>query len=159
MGAINYKTSDYITIGIKPYDYKDYEDENGNIDYDEMNYDYECDFVNVKATLEKYDFSFFHVTMELGYYEGFMIDIESNNDLCYDCWQDKKAALKEVTRLKLFLLECVDLGLCQVFPGWCPGYATRDESIKAIKKAMKELKETIKHTPTWNYCERMGIEA
>ncbi len=158
MGAVNYKTSEYITIGLKLYDCEDYKDENGNIDYDAMNDDYEADFENVKTTLEGYDFTFFHVAIEPGYYEGFMIDIESNNDLCYDCWQDKRAALKEVTRLKMFLLECVDLGLCQVFPGWCTSYKTRDESIQAIKQAIKELKETIKHTPTWGYCERMKIE-
>lgn len=158
MGAINYKTSEYITIGFKPYNYEDYEDENGNTDYDAMNIDYECDVDNVETVLEKYDFAFFHVAIEPGYYEGFIIDIESNNSLYYDCWQDKRAALKEVTRLKTFLLECVDLGLCQVFPGWCMGYATRDESIKGIKQAMKDLKETIKHTPTYGYYERMGIE-
>ena len=77
MGAINYKTSDYITIGY-----------NCNTEYarddfwkdEEEQRVFEISFLydEVAATLEKYDFQFYHVTICPGYYEGFTIDIENN---------------------------------------------------------------------------------
>lgn len=158
MGAINYATSNYITIGLKPYDYEDFEDENGNIDYDMMNDYYQNDYNNIETILNKYDFHYFHVVIKPGYYEGFSIDIENNYGVCYDCWQDKQAALKEATQIKLFLLECVDMGLCEVWPGWCTSYKSRNESIKAVKEAIRDMKEEIKGIPTWEHCRRLGIE-
>ena len=158
MGTINYAMSDYITIGLKPYDYEDFEDENGNIDYDMMNDYYQDDYNNIETILNKYDFHYFHVVIKPGYYEGFSIDIENNYGVCYDSWQDRKEALKEATQIKLFLLECIDNGLCKCSPGWCTGYYDRAESVKAVKQAVKEMKEEIRSIPTWGYCERMGIE-
>lgn len=158
MGTINYATSNYITIGLKPYDYEDFEDENGNIDYDMMNEYYQDDYNNIEAILNKYYFHYFHVVINPGYYEGFSIDIENNYGVCYDSWQDRKEALKEATQIKLFLLECIDNGLCKCSPGWCTGYYDRAESVKAVKQAIKEMKEEIRSIPTWGYCERMGIE-
>ena len=158
MGTINYATSDYITIGLKPYDFEDFEDENGNIDYDMMNDYYQADYSNIEAILNKYDFRYFHVVIKPGYYEGFSIDIENNYGVCYDSWQDRKEALKEATQIKLFLLECIDNGLCKCSPGWCMGYYDRAESVKAVKQAVKEMKEEIRSIPTWGYCKRMGIE-
>ena len=158
MGAINYATSNYITIGLKPYDYEDFEDENGNIDYDMMNDYYQDDYNNIETILNKYDFHYFHVVIKPGYYEGFSIDIENNYGVCYDCWQDKQAALKEATQIKRFLLECIDLGLCEVWPGWCTSYKSRNESIKAVKEAIRDMKEEIKGIPTWEHCRRLGIE-
>lgn len=158
MGAVNYATSNYITIGLKPYDYEDFDDENGNIDYDMMNDYYQADYNNIETILNKYDFHYFHVVIKPGYYEGFSIDIENNYGVCYDCWQDKQAALEEATQIKLFLLECIDNGLCKCSPEWCTGYYDRAESVKAVKQAVKEMKEEIRSIPTWRYCERMGIE-
>lgn len=158
MGTVNYATSDYITIGLKPYDYEDFEDENGNINYDMMNDYYQNDYNNIEAILNKYDFHYFHVVIKPGYYEGFSIDIENNYCVCYDSWQDRKEALKEATQIKKFLLECIDLGLCEVWPGWCTSYKSRDESIKAVKEAIRDMKEEIKGIPTWEHCRRLGIE-
>ena len=158
MGTINYATSNYITIGLKPYDYEDFEDENENINYDMMNEYYQDDYDNIEVILNKYDFHYFHVVIKPGYYEGFSIDIENNYGVCYDSWQDRKEALKEATQIKLFLLECIDNGLCKCSPGWCTGYYDRVESVKAVKQAVKEMKEEIRSIPTWGYCKRMGIE-
>lgn len=158
MGTINYATSNYITIGLKPYDYEDFEDENGNIDYDMMNEYYQDDYNNIEAILNKYYFHYFHVVIKPGYYEGFSIDIENNYGVCYDSWQDRKEALKEATQIKLFLLECIDNGLCKCSPGWCTGYYDRAESVKAVKQAVKEMKEEIRSIPTWEHCRRLGIE-
>ena len=158
MGTINYMTSSYITMGLKPYDISDYADENGNIDYNLLEMDYEDDRTNIESILSRYSFYYFHVAIKAGYYEGFSIDIENNYGVCYDSWQDRKEALKEATQIKLFLLECIDNGLCKCSPGWCTGYYDRAESVKAVKQAVKEMKEEIRSIPTWGYCERMGIE-
>lgn len=176
MGTINYGTSNYITIGIKPYDASDFEKDidfmeelqnevneyGGTIEEAMNNYIqgcYEADHSNIEYLLNnKYDFHYFHVVIKWGYYEGFYIDIENNYPVCYDSWNDKQAALKEATQIKLFLLECIDNGLCKCSPGWCTGYYDRAESVKAVKQAVKEMKEEIRSIPTWRYCERMGIE-
>ena len=43
------------------------------------------------------------------------------------------------TQIKLFLLECVNAGLCQVFPSWCTSYKDYKTSVQAIKEAIKEM--------------------
>lgn len=175
MGAINYGTSNYITIGLKPYDISDFEEDaefmsemeeeineyGGDIEDAIPNYIqdcYEADHSNIEYALKKQDFHFFHVVIKCGHYEGFYIDIENNYPVCYDSWSDKQAALKEATCIKKFLLECIDMGLCEVWPGWCTSYKSRDESIKAVKEAIRDMKEEIKGIPTWEHCKRLGIE-
>lgn len=142
MGAINYRTSDYITIG---YDCN-------NIDYDN-NFYYELiqdDFDQVEYILKQYDFYYFHVTIKPGYYEGFYIDIEHNFNICYGGWEDKQAAQKEITQIKKFLLSCLDFGCCAVYPGWCMGYADYKTTLKEINAAVYNMREDVKNTPTYN---------
>lgn len=143
MGTINYKTSDYITIG---YDCN-------NIDYDEPYYN---DFINdcyeqVKIVLDKERFYYFHVALEPGYYEGFSIDIEFNFSWCFDSWEDKRAAQKEITQIKRFLTQCInDFDCVAVFPGWCTGYANYNDSLTELNNAIKEMRQTVRQTPTYN---------
>lgn len=158
MGAINYGRSDYITIGLQPYDEESYRNENDNIDYDAMNDDYSSDYSNIESLLNRFDFTVFHVVIKPGYYGGFYIDIGNNCELYFDSWQDKRTAQKEITQLKEFLIGCVNMGMCKVSPGWVTSYYSQEDSIAAIKAAMKDLREQVKHIPTWAYCERMGIE-
>lgn len=158
MGAVNYRTSDYITIGLEPYDIESYYDENNELDYEAMDNAYNDDLDNIKALLKHFDFTIFHVAIKPGYYEGFYIDIENNYGLCFDCWQNKRTAQKEITQLKEFLIGCVNMGMCKVSPGWVTSYYSREDSIAGIKAAMKDLREQVKHIPTRAYCERMGIE-
>lgn len=158
MGTVNYRTSDYITVGLEPYAYDMYTDENGKTDYDARDSDMYWDMEHIKELLSRYTFNYFHVVIVPGYYEGFSIDIENNYSVCYDCWQDKREALKEATRIKQFLLECVEACCCVCSPGWCTSYKGYSDSIQAVKKAIRVIKEEIKNTPTWLYCERMGIE-
>jgi hypothetical protein len=68
--------------------------------------------------------------------------------LYLDCYE-KPLILKELTQLKLFLLECCNYGLLEYSPGWCMGYSNRETTIKAIKSAIKEMKEKIRKYPTW----------
>lgn len=61
MGAINYKTSKYITIGYNC----------NNIDYDDEYYfdDIEDCFNDIKALLEQENFNIFNVDILPGYYK------------------------------------------------------------------------------------------
>ena len=141
MGAINYKTSDFITIGYN-CNFIDYEDEF----YDDFIQDY---FDQVLTRLKEESFYYFHVTVEPGYYEGFSIDIELNFSVCFDSWEDKALAQKEITRIKQFLLDCVnDFECCAVYPGWCTGYADYKTTLEEISGAVAEMRETVKNTPT-----------
>lgn len=142
MGTINYKTSDYITIGYNL----------NNIDYeDEFYNDIICDYYEqIKYTLDKQRFYYFHVVLNPGYYEGFSINIEFNFSYCFDNWEDKRAAQKEITEIKAFLLECInDYECVSVWPGWGTTYHDYKTSLKHLNDAIKEMRETVKNTPTW----------
>lgn len=141
MGAINYNTSDFITIGYNCND----------IDYDEPFY-YEFiqdDHEQTKYILDQYNFCYFDVKIKPGYYTGFYIDIEFNYKYCFDNYKDKRDALKEITQIKKFLLSCLDFGCCAVWPGWCTTYFTAAESIEKINASIKEMRATVQITPTW----------
>ena len=142
MGTINYKTSDFITIGYNCNNI-DYEDEY----YHEIIQDY---FDQAAYTRARYNFYYFHVSIEPGYYEGFYINIEHNFSYCYDNYEDKRAALKEITQIRKFLYECAsDFECVAVSPGWCTSYADYETTLKEIDAAIKEMRETVKNTPTW----------
>lgn len=171
MGAVNYFTSDYITMAVKPYDTYDFENDH---DFMEMMQEYikeyggtvescideyirtcyEDDETNVSAILEKYSFYYFHVTIKPGYYEGFALDIENNFSVAFDGWEDKRAAQREITSLKKCLLECAGVGLVQCSPGWCTGYNDYKGTCKAIGAAIKAMRDEVKNTPTWTQYER-----
>ena len=149
MGAINYHTSDYITIGydlsINHDDFEDYDDFINYIDYD---------YEDIKYLLEQEDFYYFHITIKAGYYEGFSIDIENNFPLCFENYAEKLEAQKEITRIKKFLINCLNYGCCSVYPGWCTGYANRQQSLKDINNAIKKMRLDITQTPTFKkWCE------
>lgn len=142
MGTINYKTSDFITIGYN-CNYIDYDDEF----YNNLIQDY---YEQVIYTLKKYDFYYFRVTVEPGYYEGFSINIEHNYNYCYDYSEEKRLAQKEITQIKKFLLECIeDFECVAVYPGWCTGYADYNKTLKELNGAIHEMRETVRNTPTW----------
>lgn len=170
MGAINYFTSDYITIGVRPYDSWELEKDScfmevvreqineygGTVDSvinDYIEDRYEADLMNVEAILNKYSFYYYHVAIKLGYYEGFAIDIESNFPVAFDSWEDKQSAQTEITAVKNFLLDCLGVGLVQVWPGWCTSYRSPEETRKAIEEAVKAMREEVRYIPTWLYYE------
>ena len=174
MGAINYFTSDYITLGVKPYDTDDYIKDNDFMDFireewnvnteDEnevlkavniqINTDYEADRENAENILNKYGFYYFRVVLKPGYYEGFTLDIEKNFGVALDGWEDRREAQKEITQLKNCLLELAGVGLVACSPGWCTGYKDYNETIKAIKEAIKEIREECKTIPTWRQYQK-----
>lgn len=165
MGTINYGTSDYITIGLEPYDERDFRNDadfmaeleaeikeyGGTVEEALTNYIqgcYKADLSIIQALRDKFDFCFFHVVIRPGYYEGFYIDIKNNYGLAYDCWQDKREAQKEITQIKEFLISCVYMGLCQCSPGLRTVYCDRAESLQRIDAAVREMRDEVRRTPT-----------
>ena len=142
MGAINYKTSDYITLGYNT-NIIDYNDDLYN---DLINDEYD----GIKALLKDTSFYYFNITIEPGYYEGFTLDIEHNFNYCYDDYSEKLQALKETTRIKNFLFYIVNnFNVNVVYPGWCTGYGDYTETIEGISAAIEEMKSSVKNTPTY----------
>ena len=142
MGTINYKTSDYITLGYYT----------NNIDYEEEFYseDIQFEFDEIAALLEKESFYYFHITLEAGYYEGFSINIENDFPYCLDNYFEKLEAQKEITRIKKFLIHIVEnFNVCACFPGWCTGWADYKKTIEAINAAAAEMRSEVKETPTY----------
>lgn len=149
MGTINYKTSDYITLG--------YNTNNINYDddfyYDDINYEYD----EIVALLKNEYFYYFHITLKPGYYEGFTIDIENNFSWCFDNYDEKQQALKEVTQIKNFLLNIIDdFNISVVYPGWCTSYGDYKKTISEIKNAIKAMKYEVKNTPTYYTLKTAG---
>lgn len=136
MGAINYGTSDYISIGL-----------NVSGDFDEWEQEERRN--EIDAILENYGFWYFHVTLKSGYYEGFYIDIENNFPCFFDNWEEKRDAQKEVTQIRRFLMDCTAAGLVQYSPGWCTGYSTEKETRAAINATIKEMRREVQETPTY----------
>ena len=176
MGTINYKTSDYITVGVKPYDFYDFTIDRGFMNYaretaeregitvddiilDHIRDYYEDDRGNIETELKKHDFYYYHVKIVPGYYEGFTIDIESNFGIAYDSWEDRREAQKEITEIKQFLIECAGLGLVVCWPGWCTGYGDYKQTLAAINEAVKDMRAEARQTPTWRQYMRDCGEA
>ena len=171
MCAVNYFTSDYITMGLRPYDRFDLENDRdfmeelqrevdeygGTVEKALDSYINECyasDYDNIKTELEKHYFYYYHITIKPGYYEGFTLDIENNFPVALDSWEDRREAMKEITEIKQFLIDCAGFGLVACFPGWCTGYSDYNGTIQAIKAAIKEMRSELKTIPTWLQYER-----
>jgi len=162
MGAINYKTSDYITIVIEEDaaaiasdpEFIEFLKDEGRADNIEeeaaetaAQY-YEDDRANYESIYTKYTFDFFTVELIPGYYDGLQIDIKLNNAI-FDDWTEKREALKEATKIKEFLTECAGVGFKACGPGWVTKYYTYAETLEKIKGATKAIKEEIKAAPTY----------
>ena len=148
MGTINYFTSDYITIGVNPDDFRDDFDESAD------GVAYSDDYVNdlyddIESILNGENFYYFNIRLRPGYYEGFSLDIEFNFGYCLDGWQDRRDAQKEITRIKAFLLKCIAAGCVAVSPGWCTRYYDYADTLKKLDAAIKAMRDTVNSAPTW----------
>lgn len=170
MGTINYGTSEYITLGWEPIEVseeymnrlrQEYDDFSDALDSYVDSYIEDCYNLyreNIESILNKYDFSYYRVKIESGYYEGFYLDIENELPYAFDCWKERKEVNKEITKLKNFLMECADFGMVEVLPGWCTKYSGYIDTIRAINQAIKVMRQEIKDTPTWRQYEKMERE-
>ena len=157
MGTINYKTSDYITLAEVPIDFNDIESEvranpedyglsdvsevTDEYIYDIINELYDDDRGNVEAILNKYDFEFFELELEHGYYEGFEVLLDTDFDFYSE--EDRQEALKELPKLEKALTELAGVGMVSCTPGWSTGYEDYNGTIKDIKTAIEELTNAI----------------
>ena len=175
MGAVNYFTSDYITMGLRPYDSwelekdsefmeemrRECEEYGSTVESAIDNYIqscYEDDYTNIENELNKHNFHYYHIAIKPGYYEGFTLDIENNYPVALDSWQDRRDANKEITRIKQFLIDCAGLGLVACYPGWCTGYSDYSGTIEAIEQAVKEMRDDVKTVPTWAQYKKGGLK-
>ena len=164
MGAINYMTSEYVTVGLKPFDFYDIKDEMldfiandtsgywGGLDltddevYSEMNERTEDYFNAVDSFVSEHNFENFDVNIDSGYYEGFSINIKNN--MYFTEETDKDYARKEAKDLCEMLKELVNAyGLCVCIPGWSTAYLSKEDSIKEIDKALDKMNEDIDKEP------------
>lgn len=125
MGTINYGTSQFVTVAASDYD------------GDEQAYDTLEDWVRDK--LNQYNFEYYDLDIEYGYYEGFYIDIRKNDsfyflDVC-DAKETAPIIRNEIDSVINALKELCELGCCVVHPGWNTAYLNLEDSIKEIKSA------------------------
>lgn len=140
MGTINYGKSQYITIGADPDNYE----RDGDLYW--MQYDYD----DAAELVKEVKGSYYHVSLEPGYYEGFYVDIEENYGACFDYCEDRAKANKEITQIKKLLHRLVnEYFLCAVLPGWCTTYYDAQTSHKMIDEAIKDMRADVKNKPTW----------
>ena len=165
MGAINYKTSDFITLATKPYHvtredameqldnfgYTDKEVENMNLDdFISNSYsDYEeAVYFNTEEVINRYSFAYFNIVIMPGYYEGLQVDIELND---YDLWSGDEEdfiyliteAIDEIETLKKLMIELTDIGLKACNPGWVTGWYSIDETLEQIDIACENIKNDL----------------
>lgn len=148
MGAVNYATSDYITMGILPY--------STDMDEQEAQEAYSADWENVEHIIDRYNLYYYHVTIKPGYYEGFALDIENNYPIAFASWEDRRECQKEITQIKKLLIECAGVGLVSCRPGWCTAYDDYSGTVSAISAAVKAMREEVRATPTWTQYNRVS---
>lgn len=162
MNAVNYKTSKYITLAVKPYDVSDYTSDEefmrevyhgvrtfgGTVNERVNNYIsflYEADYENANSELKKLDTQYFDVSIQSGYHEGFSIDIEPKFQDGFNSWKEKCDAQKDVTEIEKFLIYCANIGLVACYPGCRTTYLSYEETIRGIDDAVNEMKSDIKN--------------
>ena len=172
MGTINYKTSDYITLGIKPYDKDDFIKNNdpisaleiieeaavnGYSSIDDYIYEliecyYDDDRTNAESYMRNYNFEYFSVSIDYGYYEGLYIDLSEEFPLFID-EDERPDIISEVDDLKKLLSDLAGCGFVACFPGWCTGYSDYNGTMEEIETACNALKEKAETIKTWDTVE------
>lgn len=159
MGTINYKTSEFLTVGLMPFDFDEEKAaliEMGEEDTPEPTdsevFDYIFDIeaeerAEVEYHFKDLSFSIFDVKIEPGYYEGFSIDVRLDY-LYFDDNEEKEAAIKEAGMIRDLWLYAVNNTNCfEVWPGWVTTYKEYDETLESIEKAYKAMLEAVEKIP------------
>lgn len=169
MGAINFKTGAYITLAVKPYEASEIAQDADFLQFvneyypgedpellaaEEITGYYEADAENIESILKKYSFDFFSVKVIPGYYESLQIDITSNLPIYFNDYNEKREALKEVTKLKELMTEAAGVGFTACGPSWITSYYSYAETLPKIKKAAAAMREEIRTAETWRTHKR-----
>ena len=178
MGTVNYGTSDYITLAIEPYDvddimddpdWRDYiatewkvdlEDEDAvtKAAYEEIEASYDADRENFDSAIKEYSgsgFCYFRFSILPGHEKGLYVNIENDLSDAFDDWREKRAAQKELTKIRAFLRYIAGCGFVQCFPGWVTSYNDYKGTLKSIDAAIREMREEVWKTPTWKQYNRI----
>ena len=153
MGAINYSNNKLFNLGlnyeeIKEIIERDFANEE-DADIDQINYDEVC-FIYEECNniLNKYDFNYYDIKLESGYYEGFYLTIDFKYNY-FDNFIEKKQAQKELTQVKKCLLELINAcGLVSYHAWWCDTYYSKEETISMLKEFVKTERKRIADTLT-----------
>lgn len=123
-------------------------------EYDEMSYDVENDYFkwcNNSIEQLKMFTDLVEVRIVPGYYSGFSVEVNLCNWNYFDDYNEKAIAIDDVKDVQKLLDKLVDnYGLSVVSPGWCSTWSNYEETKKAIKKAMAELRRKIKAIPCYS---------
>lgn len=123
-------------------------------DYDEMSYDVENDYFkwcNDSIEQLKMFTDLVEVRIVPGCYSGFSVEVNLCSWNYFDDYNERAMMIDDVKDIQKLLNELVDdYGLVVVSPGWCSTCANYEESKKAIKKAMAELRRKIKAIPCYS---------
>lgn len=122
-------------------------------DYAEMIHDTVSDIYEwVKRDIDdtKIISEIINICIEPGYYSGFSVTVDIDKWNYFDDWEEKELALSEVKDVQELLNKLVDEYMDVVSPHWCTTWLNYEESKKAIKKAMAELRRKIKAIPCYS---------
>lgn len=153
MGTINYKTMEYITLAIQPYDYDDIkkglleeyaltpEEITDEFIWDQTREYYSCDEENAKSIIDEFYSFYFKLDIEPGYYEGMQVIIDT--DFCFDTEEEKQDCLKDLENLKKCLIDLAGVGYVACIPFWIMTYYDYNETLKKIDEATEAMKTDI----------------
>lgn len=173
MGSINYHTSEYITLAIKPLEIDEVLQDPYFVEWaesiemsftgsntvealamDRIYNDYQDIYNTAKNIIDEYNFEWYELHILPGYEEGYSIDVECCLPSHFDTCKDKKEAQKEVTQVKECLIRLVkEACFCECFPSWSTDYSEEKDTIKGINAAIKLMRKEISITETerqWN---------
>lgn len=164
MGTINYKTMEYITLAIQPYDFDDIktgileddqyspEEITENLVYDTINEYYSCDSENAKSIINNFYSLYFKLDIEPGYYDGLQIILDT--DFCFDTEEDKKQCLDDLESLKKCLIDLAGVGFVACVPFWFMTYYDYKQTLEKIEKATEAIKTDIINSISFEEEER-----
>lgn len=167
MGAINFKTNNILITLCKNETYfindsdieeykKEYEEINGaeltenearNLYYNYISDLESEEFEEINKLLKTYNFEYYKIKLESGYYNGFQLLIDYEY-LYFDSYIEKKENQKELTKLKNLMIELINnYNMLSCWPGWCSSWHDKKETLKELKEAITAERGRINKTP------------
>lgn len=129
---------------------KDFENE--DLENEEIRYiiDNELNFIYKECNniLNNYNFNYYDINIESGYYEGFYLTIDFKYNYFND-FIEKQQAQKEITQVKKCLLELINsCGLVSYHAWWCTTYYSKEKTLDMLNEFIKKERVRINDTLT-----------